>query len=125
MPTAELVLSVSGFITAVLAAIGALYSSRRSARKDEVTLLREEVARLQRRVSELSASEAAWRTGYAKLYGVVLHQAQENAWLRIVLAQHHIDIPPMPEGFACENLAMPEIPEGANDIPIKDKEQRQ
>lgn len=51
--TPEMIVAISGLITAILAAVGLFIVNLRTVRKDEVILLREEVGRLQTRVKTL------------------------------------------------------------------------
>jgi hypothetical protein len=85
---ASMLLAVGGIITGVLAFISSRSVDKRSARRDEVSLLREEVTRLQNRVDELMLDNNSWRRKYDKLYQYVLV-------LRKVLIDNKIDCPPM------------------------------
>lgn len=102
--TPELIFALSAFITAILAAIGSYISARqiekRSSKKEEVDLLREEVDRLQKRVEALSTENEVWRNRYDAIHDDLLNLRLENAWLKFVLRQGGIDIPPMPDTFS-------------------------
>jgi len=85
---ATLIIAIGGVVTGVLAFISSRSVEKRSARKDEITLLREEVTRLQGRVDELTTTNEEWRRKYDSLYGYVL-------MLRKILVDHNIDVPEM------------------------------
>ena len=96
---ASMLLAIGGIITGILAFISSRSVEKRSARKDEVTLLREEVARLQRRVDELTTDNDNWRDKYERLYRYVLT-------LRKVLIDNKLDVPEM--GIMDENGDTPD-----------------
>jgi uncharacterized protein YlxW (UPF0749 family) len=83
---ASLVLAIGGIITAVLAYLSSRSVDRRSARRDEVQLLREEIERLQKRVDNLTADNEEWRKKYERLYKYVLA-------LRKIMSDNDINIP--------------------------------
>jgi len=85
---ASMLLAIGAIITGVLAFISSRSTEKRSAKRDEVQLLREEVGRLQERVDELMSDNDDWRKRYDKLYGYVLV-------LRKVLVDNKIDVPEM------------------------------
>jgi len=102
---AALFIGASGLITSILTIIINSINNRKrekiTARKDEVQLLREEVARLQQRVDELTGTNIEWQDKYDKvnedwrqkydqLHAEVLEMKQENALLRSCLAEHGI-----------------------------------
>jgi hypothetical protein len=97
--TPELVIAISALITGLLSAGGAYINHRRGARKDEVVMLREEVERLQKRVTELERDNDGWRTRYDELYNDLLTSRRENAWLRVVLERNGITVPALPASF--------------------------
>ena len=61
----EAILIVSAIISGVLTAAGTLYSTVRSARKDELN-------RLVQRVAKLTRENELWRKNYSILYDYVL-----------------------------------------------------
>ena len=79
-------LGLAGLITAVLTAIGSLLVAKRSARKDEVSLLRNEVGRLQERITGLTDDVDLWQKRYNSLFNYVLV-------LRTCLVENNIEIP--------------------------------
>jgi len=85
---ATLLLAVGGIITGVFAFISSMTVNRRAARRDEVSMLREEVARLQARVDELTSANENWRTKYENLYNYIY-------MLRKTLVDHNITVPEM------------------------------
>jgi hypothetical protein len=85
---ATLIIAIGGVVTGVLAFISSRSVEKRSARKDEITLLREEVERLQKRVDALTTTNDEWRKKYDNLYSYVL-------MLRKILVDHDIDVPEM------------------------------
>ena len=85
---ASFLLALGGIVTAVLAFISSWSVNKRAAHKDEVSLLREEVGRLQSRVDTLTSDNDNWRSKYDLLYGYVL-------MLRKILVDHDIDVPDM------------------------------
>jgi len=85
---ATLIIAIGGVVTGVLAFISSRSVERRSARRDEIVLLREEVERLQKRVDELTTNNDEWREKYDSLYNYVL-------MLRKILVDHNIDVPEM------------------------------
>lgn len=82
----NLLVGIGGLITGVLGAIGAFIVSRKSARKDEVTLLREEIARLQARVATLTDNVDLWQKRYGSLFNYVL-------LLRTIMINNNLEIP--------------------------------
>lgn len=107
---AAILIALGGVITATLAlfpALGAYFQSHAnarkievetntSARKDELTSLREEIARLGGRVDELSKANAQLQNENLRLQAQVLALRTENAWLRTQLRSSGIEIPPLP-----------------------------
>ena len=105
-----LIIALGGVITAAIAvfpAFSAYLQSRANAkkiesethtaaRKDEITSLREEVARLAGRVDELSKSNVQLQGENNRLHAQVIALRTENAWLRTQLRQSGIEIPPLP-----------------------------
>jgi gas vesicle protein len=91
----ETLLALGGLITGVLGAVGALIVSRRSAKKDEVTLLREEIVRLQDQRTKDNIEIEKWRKRYNSLFNYVLQ-------LRTILADNGIDIPLLEEDGGIE-----------------------
>jgi hypothetical protein len=87
---AETLLALGGLITGVLGAVGAIVVSKRSARKDEVTLLREEIGRLQEQGIKQMLENEKWRKRYNSLFNYVLK-------LRVILANNGIEIPYLDE----------------------------
>jgi hypothetical protein len=85
---ASTILAIGGILTGLLAFVSQYIVGRRTARKDEVTMLREEVSRLHGRVDELSTDNDKWRIKYDNLYTYVL-------MLRKILVDHNIDVPEM------------------------------
>jgi hypothetical protein len=85
---ATLLLAIGGIITGIFAFISSRSVDKRAARRDEVSLLRDEVARLQTRVDQLTSANENWRTKYDNLYSYVL-------MLRKILVDHNIDVPEM------------------------------
>jgi uncharacterized coiled-coil DUF342 family protein len=85
---ATLIIAIGGVVTGILAFISSRSVEKRSARRDEITLLREEVDRLQKRVDELTTTNEEWRSKYDSLYSYVL-------MLRKILVDHNIDVPEM------------------------------
>jgi hypothetical protein len=83
-----MILAIGGIVTGLLAFASQMLVAKRTARKDEVTLLREEVSRLHGRVDELSTDNDRWRSKYDSLYSYVL-------MLRKILVDHNIDVPEM------------------------------
>ncbi len=51
--TPEFIIAIGGFVTGLLGGILAIYTAKKSARRDEYMFLRDEVARLQTRVENL------------------------------------------------------------------------
>ena len=84
----NLLVGIGGLITGVLGAIGAFIVSRKSARKDEVTLLREEIERLQKRVTTLTDNVDLWQKRYGSLFNYVL-------LLRNIMMSNNLQIPLM------------------------------
>ena len=107
---AAFLIALGGVITAMVAmfpALSALNQSRATARrmdvetrltahKDEVELLRAEVARLSCRVDDLSTANAKLQVENLSLQRKVLVLEMENTWLRRELRSHGIEIPPLP-----------------------------
>lgn len=89
---AELIIAASGLIAAIYAAIANYRTSRSVTRRDEMVLLREEVVRLQKRVEELELDRTS-------LHARLQEMTRENQWLRQILRQNGISIPPVPEDF--------------------------
>jgi hypothetical protein len=85
---ASLLLAIAGILTGIFAFISSRSVEKRAAKRDEVTLLREEVARLQERIDELTTDNESWRNKYEKLYKYVLV-------LRKVLIDNKLDVPEM------------------------------
>lgn len=94
--TPELVVALTAFMTALIAGLGTFWALRQSVRKDEVTLLREEVARLQIRVQELEAKLKQSDEERGKLQVEIQELRLENSWLRSVLLKSGIEIPKVP-----------------------------
>jgi len=92
---AETLLAIGGLITGVLGAVGAIFVSRRSAKKDEVTLLREEIGRLQAQGVKQAEENEKWRKRYNSLFNYVLK-------LRVILANNGIEIPYLDEDGGIE-----------------------
>lgn len=86
---APLIVAISALLASVLAWISSRGVDKRAAKRDEVSLLRDEVARLQARVDELTTTNEQWREKYDKLYEYVLV-------LRKVLIDNRLDVPEMP-----------------------------
>jgi hypothetical protein len=84
----NVLLGIGGLITGVLGAIGAFIVSRKAARKDEVTLLREEIERLQKRVTTLTDNVDLWQKRYGSLFNYVL-------LLRNIMMSNNLQIPLM------------------------------
>lgn len=84
--TPELLIGIGGFLTAALAAISAFSVSRKAAKKDEVTLLREEIARLQTRITNLTNEVDLWQKRYSSLFNYVL-------LLRTILINNNLEVP--------------------------------
>lgn len=104
--TPETILALGALVTAVATALGTFVAARKSARKDEVTMLRDEVARLQERIDHQTVENMS-------LHKEVIYLQKKNAWLLIVLGQHNITVPEMPDGFLCEDtLIEPVQPKG-------------
>lgn len=93
----ETILAVSGFIAGVLAAIGTFIASRKTAKRDEVVLLREEVTRLQEDKRRLDEEIVEWRAKFSLLFNEVFCLRNENVWLKTVLNQSGIAVPPIPD----------------------------
>jgi|SRR5581483_728661 chromosome segregation ATPase len=107
---AAILIALGGVITAAIAifpAFSAYLQSRANAkkietetrfaaRKDEITSLREEVARLAGRVDELSKANVQLQGENNRLHAQVIALRAENAWLRTQLRQSGIEIPPLP-----------------------------
>ena len=104
---ASLLLAIGAVLTSVFTFISSRAVEKRSARRDEVTLLRDEVFRLQKRIDALTGINETWRKNYDKLYAYVL-------MLRKILVDHNIDVPEMnisfdepdeaPQGFVLEAI---------------------
>ena len=97
--TPELVVALSAFVAALVAGLGTFLTSRQGARKDEVILLREEVARLQSRVQELEGKVRQSDMEREKLQNEIHKLRLENSWLRSVLMKSGIEVPRMPESW--------------------------
>jgi hypothetical protein len=95
--TPELILALGGFITGILAFISSSLASKRAAKKDEVVLLREEVERLQNKNILLDCDLNKLRADYKLLFGEVLALRAENIWLKTLLVNKGVEIPPIPE----------------------------
>lgn len=91
--TPELITAIGSSIVAALSAAAAYRTSQRNARKDEVELLRSEVARLHAKAEEQDKRIEEYERE-------VLFLRRENTWLKTVLKQRGIDVPPMPEDWA-------------------------
>lgn len=92
--TPETIIAISGLLTALLVGFGQLRSNRLLARKDEMELMRGEIERLQRRVSDLEDKNTS-------LNGEIDILRQENGLLReeiitlrLLLRQNGIGLPP-------------------------------
>jgi len=121
----ELVLAITGLITAILAGLGVILNnikaakladrvSKRSdelsenvAKKDEVQLLRDEVARLQIRIIALETENTDWREKYSVLYEESLTYLHKIAVLEQVLVQHNIPVPKLSERVSIHRAKNP------------------
>ena len=88
----EFIIAVTGFVAGLYAAISNYRTSKSGARRDEVIMLREEVGRLQERVIDLE-------TDRSSLHERLQEMTRENQWLRKILREAGISIPPVPEDF--------------------------
>lgn len=73
--TPELILAISAFVTAFFTAIISVIQSGKTAKKDEVQLLRDEVTRLQKRIEDLEQEKGEWMNKYDNMH-------KENVKLR-------------------------------------------
>lgn len=92
--TPELVIAVSGFVTALFVAWGQQRASRLAARKDEVELLRGEVTRLQDRVSALEDKNIKLNDENDGLREENRLLKEEVLMLRELLRRNSIPLPP-------------------------------
>lgn len=81
------ILALSAFVTAVVGAIISIISSRKSAKRDEVQLLREEVTRLQGRIAGLEIEKDKWQQKYDTIHGELILLREENSSLKQSLAR--------------------------------------
>jgi len=85
----ELILAISALITAILTWVSSYVVSKRQTKKDEVTLLREEVERLHARVKELEQAYDKAANKNTKLLEYI-------SKLRATLVSEGLEVPPMP-----------------------------
>ena len=94
---ASLLIAIGAILTSVFTFVSQQSANKRTVHKDEVDLLRDEVARLDKRLTESTNANDEWRKKYDRLYQYVL-------MLRKVLIDNHLDVPNMDifddEGFS-------------------------
>ena len=90
--TPELILAISAFFTAMVTAIITLIQSNKTAKKDEVALLRDEVKRLQERVGNLEKEKAEWMEKYDKLHNENVKLREEKSDLLQILRNNGIEL---------------------------------
>ncbi len=113
----ETILAVSAFLTSLGTLITLVVSSAKTAKKDAMTLIQEEVARLQRRIvtledekekwnekyekereewnSKYELADTNWRKKYDDLYAEITRLRNENAMLKRILTKNGIDLSSM------------------------------
>jgi hypothetical protein len=84
----ELIIAISGLITGVLATISAFIVARKKDKKDQITLLREEVERLEKDKEKLCKECDKWRDSYKKLFMEILEIKEKNLSLNAVIEKH-------------------------------------
>ena len=97
--TSETILALATLISVSIGVLSTIYASRRSARKDDVQFLREEIVRLQKRVAELEAKDRRNDEERRHLQSEIAELRMENTWLRSVLLKNGIEIPKMPKDW--------------------------
>lgn len=96
---ADILIAVGGVLTAaagVVAAFVTLFNARKSARKDELALLRDEVGRLADRQAKSDARIDELMAENTKLHREVSVLRAYNYTLVAILRMHNIEVPPMP-----------------------------
>lgn len=94
--TAAIILAIGSLLTAIVTAAIALYNTRRTARKDELGLLRGEVERLAKRLEASDKRIEELEQENRTLHRQVATLGAENAALRAVLQTHGIEVPVLP-----------------------------
>ena len=84
--TAETLLGLGTFIGAVVAAVISYRTSKKAARKDELDTLRDEFARQQTRIANLTDQVDLWQKRYSSLFNYVL-------LLRTIMVNNNLEIP--------------------------------
>ncbi len=104
--------AISALITGLVMAFGQLtnslltvYQARQKQKQDEVTLLREEVARLHASNDELRGESDRFRVQAQRA-------GSETLWLRTYLREQKLTAPPLPAELTPEENATPATPTG-------------
>jgi len=79
----ELLIAISGLVTALLTGALAFYNASHAAKKDMIALLQQEITRLQGRVTTLEKEKAEKTTQYDELLARVFALEADNAALKI------------------------------------------
>ena len=89
----EILIAINVLITGLIAGISKLISSRKKNKKDEITLLHEEIERLQKYNKELCEENEGWRKKYDKMFIVVLEGKERILSLEALLEKNDVEFP--------------------------------
>ena len=97
--TPSLIVALGGLLTIILVEGARMLASKQAIKKDEVDMLRDEVARLQNDKKEANKSCEEWRQRYDNLYNEYLDCKSYANWMEFLMKKRGLEIPTIPKKF--------------------------